>query len=179
MLGAVILQFVLIFLNAVFASAEMAVVTVSETKLEKLAEEGSKKAERLLRLKGNPSKFLSTIQVAITLAGLLGSAYAADNFADPLVTWLLSLGLKIPQATLNTVCVFAITIVLSYFSIVIGELVPKRIAMKNAEKLALGLSGLLGFVSAVFAPFVWILTKSTNGILRIFRINPNDISFII
>lgn len=174
MLGAVILQFVLIFLNAVFASAEMAVVTVSETKLEKLAEEGSKKAERLLRLKGNPSKFLSTIQVAITLAGLLGSAYAADNFADPLVTWLLSLGLKLPQATLNTVCVFAITIVLSYFSIVIGELVPKRIAMKNAEKLALGLSGLLGFVSAIFAPFVWILTKSTNGVLRIFRINPNE-----
>lgn len=174
MLGAVILQFVLIFLNAVFASAEMAVVTVSDTKLEKLAEDGDKRAKRLLKLKGNPSKFLSTIQVAITLAGLLGSAYAADNFAGPLVAWLLALGLRVPEATLHTVCVFAITIVLSFFSIVIGELVPKRIAMKNAEKLSLGLSGLLVFVSAIFAPFVWILTKSTNGILRIFRINPNE-----
>ncbi len=174
MLGAVILQVILIFLNAVFASAEMAVVTVSETKLEKLSEEGNKKARRLLKLKGNPSKFLSTIQVAITLAGLLGSAYAADNFAEPLSKWILSLGAKIPQATLNTVCVFAITIILSYFSIVVGELVPKRIAMKNAEKLALGLSGILGFMSAVFAPFVWILTKSTNALLRIIGINPNE-----
>ena len=174
MIGAVILQFVLIFLNAVFASAEMAVVTVSETKLEKLSEDGNRKARRLLKLKSNPSRFLSTIQVAITLAGLLGSAYAADNFADPLVKWLLSLGAAIPENTLNTICVFAITIVLSFFSIVLGELVPKRIAMKHAEKLALGFSGLLGLVSVLFAPFVWILTQSTNCVLLLFRINPNE-----
>ncbi|MBR4941388.1 MAG: HlyC/CorC family transporter, partial [Clostridia bacterium] len=174
MIGAVILQLVLIFLNAFFASAEMAVVTVSETKLEKLAEEGSKKAKRLLKLKGNPSKFLSTIQVAITLAGFMGSAYAADNFADPLTAWIVGLGAKIPEATLNTICVFAITVVLSYFSIVLGELVPKRIALKHAEKISLGLSGLLVFVSGVFAPCVWILTKSTNAILRLLGINPNE-----
>lgn len=174
MLGAVILQVVLIFLNAVFASAEIAVISTNEAKLEKLSEEGSKKAKRLLSLIGNPSKFLSTIQVAITLAGLLGSAYAADNFAEPLVRGLIGLGIKVSEGTLKTVCVFIITLILSYFSIVFGELVPKRIAMKKAEKMALGLSGILKFVSCVFAPFVWILTKSTNGILRLLRINPDE-----
>ena len=174
MFGAVILQFVLIFLNAVFASAEIAVLSTNEAKLEKLAEDGSKKAKRLLSLTKNPSKFLSTIQVAITLAGLLGSAYAAEHFSEPLTEWLVKLGVGVPAATLNAVCVFAVTLLLSFFSIVFGELVPKRIAMKYSEKMALALSGLLSFVSAVFAPFVWILTKTTNGVLRLFRINPEE-----
>ena len=174
MIGAIILQIVLIFLNAVFASAEIAVISTNEAKLEKLSEEGDKKAKRLLSLTKNPSKFLSTIQVAITLAGLLGSAYAADNFADPLVKWLVGLGVGISESTLNSICVFVITLILSYFSIVFGELVPKRLAMKNAEKMALGMSGTLKFVSCVFAPFVWILTKSTNGLLRLFHIDPNE-----
>ena len=174
MIGAIILQIVLIFLNAVFASAEIAVISTNEAKLEKLSEEGDKKAKRLLSLTKNPSKFLSTIQVAITLAGLLGSAYAADNFADPLVKWLVGLGVGISESTLNSICVFVITLILSYFSIVFGELVPKRLAMKNAEKMALGMSGTLKFVSFVFAPFVWILTKSTNGLLRLFHIDPNE-----
>ena len=174
MIGAVILQIVLIFLNAVFASAEMAVVTVSETKLEKLAEEGNRKAKRILKLKNNPSKFLSTIQVAITLAGLMGSAYAADNFAPYLRDWLLSLGVGIPTNTLNSLCVFAITLVLSFFSIVLGELVPKRIAMKYAERIALGFSRPLRLISALFSPFVWILSQSTNCVLLLFRINPNE-----
>ena len=174
MIGAVILQIVLIFLDAVFASAEIAVISTNEAKLEKLSEEGDKKAKRLLSLTKNPSKFLSTIQVAITLAGLLGSAYAADNFAEPLVKWLVGLGIGISESTLNSICVFVITLILSYFSIVFGELVPKRLAMKNAEKMALGMSGILKFVSCVFAPFVWILTKSTNGLLRLFHIDPNE-----
>lgn len=174
MIGAVILQIVLIFLNAVFASAEIAVISTNEAKLEKMSEEGNKKARRLLSLTKNPSKFLSTIQVAITLAGLLGSAYAADNFADPLVKWLIGLGIGVPEGTLKSICVFVITLILSYFSIVFGELVPKRLAMRNAEKMALGMSGALKFVSCVFAPFVWILTKSTNGLLRLFHINPDE-----
>lgn len=174
MLGAIILQIVLIFLNAVFASAEIAVISTNEAKLEKLSEEGNKKAKRLLSLTKNPSKFLSTIQVAITLAGLLGSAYAADNFAEPLVKWLVGLGVGVSEGTLKSVCVFVITLILSYFSIVFGELVPKRLAMKNAEKMALGMSGTLKFVSCIFAPFVWILTKSTNGLLRLFHINPDE-----
>lgn len=174
MLGAIILQVILIFLNAIFASAEIAVISTSETKLEKLAEEGNKKARTLLKLKGNSSKFLSTIQVAITLAGFLGSAYAADNFAAPLVGLLTGLGVAVSTEVLTSVCVFAITLILSYFSIVFGELVPKKIAMKHPERMAFLLSGLLLFVSRAFAPFVWILTKSTNATLRLFRIDPND-----
>ncbi len=174
MLGAVLLQVILIFLNAIFASAEIAVISMSEAKLEKYADEGNRRAKKLLKLKSNSSKFLSTIQVAITLAGFLGSAYAADNFAEPLVGLLEKTGIPIPTETLTSICVFLITIVLSYFSIVFGELVPKRIAMKHSEKLALALSGILVFVSKVFAPFVWVLTKSTNAMLMLFRINPDE-----
>lgn len=173
MIGAILLQIILICLNAVFASAEIAVLSSNASRMEHLAGDGDRRARRLLTLTANPSKFLSTIQVAITLAGLLGSAYAADNFAEPLVGWLVSLGIPVPAATLKDICVFVITLVLSFFSIVFGELVPKRVAMKNADKSALGLSGLLYFVSRAFAPFVWVLTKATNGVLRLLGIDPN------
>ena len=174
MIGAIILQVVLIFLNAVFAAAEIAVVSTNGAKLEKMAEDGNKKAKKLFSLTKNTSKFLSTIQVAITLAGLLGSAYAADNFAEPIVNWLVELGVQLSPDTLNSICVFVITLILSYFSIVFGELIPKRLAMRNAEKMALGMAGMLKFVSIFFAPFVWLLTKSTNGLLRLFHINPDE-----
>ncbi len=174
MAGAIILQIVLISLNAVFASAEIAVLSVNQAKLERLVAEGNHSAKTLVGLTQNPSRFLSTIQVAITLAGLLGSAYAANHFSDPLVAWLVSLGIGVPAATLDSVCVFVITLLLSYFSIVFGELVPKRLAMKHAEKISLSLAGMLSFVSRVFAPFVWLLTRSTNGILRLMRINPDE-----
>jgi putative hemolysin len=175
MLGPIILQVILICLNAIFAAAEIAVISVNEAKLEKLAEDGNKRAKKLLAMSRDSSKVLSTIQVAITLAALLGSAYAADSFAEPLVAWLQSVGVTmIPVTTLQNLCVLLITLVLSYFSIVCGELVPKRVAMKFAEPLALGLVGILRFVQVCFAPFVWILTISTNGLLRLFHINPEE-----
>ena len=174
MITSIILQIILIFLNAVFASAEIAVISTNENKLEKLAEAGDKRAGRLIKLTSRPAKFLSTIQVAITLAGLLGSAFAADNFAAPLTDALIAAGIGIPRGTLNTICVIVITLILSYFSIVFGELIPKRIAMRRAEKMALGLSGLLKFVSVFFAPLVWLLTVSTNGVLRLFGIRPDE-----
>lgn len=174
MLGAIGLQVVLIFLNAVFASTEIAVISMSEVKLEMLNREGNKRAGRLLQLTANPARFLATIQVAITLAGFLGSAYAADNFAKPLVDGLLGLGVAIPQTALNNICVFLITLVIAYFSIVFGELIPKRVAMQKAEGMALGLSGILMVVSKVFRPIVWLLTASTNGVLRLLGINPEQ-----
>ena len=174
MAGAIVLQIVLICLNAVFAAAEIAVVSTNHAKLEKMAEDGNRKAKKLFSLTKNTSKFLSTIQVAITLAGLLGSAYAADNFAEPIVGWLTGLGVTIPADTLHAICVFLITLILSYFSIVFGELIPKRLAMKNPEKMALSMAGILQFVSAFFAPFVWVLTQSTNGLLRLLHINPDE-----
>lgn len=173
MIGAVILQVILIALNAVFASAELAVVSMNDTKLEKMAEGGDKRAKRLQALTADSAKFLATIQVAITLAGFLGSAYAADNFAEPLVNGLLSLGLGIPRNILNSICVFLITVVISYFSIVFGELIPKRIAMQKKEELAMALSGPLIVVSRIAAPLVWLLTVSTNGVLRALGIDPD------
>lgn len=171
----IIIQVILIALNAVFASAEIAILSVNEMKLAKLASEGNKKAKRLLKLTSEPSKFLSTIQVAITLAGFLGSAFAADHFSEPIVKWLLGLGIDSSyESTLDTVAVIFITLVLSYFTLVFGELVPKRVAMKKAEKLALALSGLVATMSSLFKPVVWFLTISNNAVLRLLGIDPNE-----
>jgi len=168
-----LLQLVLILLNAIFACAEIAVLSMNEAKLEKLAEQGNKKAKRLSKLTREPARFLATIQVAITLSGFLGSAFAADNFSDPLVAWLIGLGIKIPEATLNTIAVILITLILSYFTLVLGELVPKRIAMQKSEQLALGVSGLVSGISVLFRPIVWFLSVSTNAVLRLLGIDPN------
>ena len=174
MLGLVILQIVLIALNAIFACAEIAVLSINETKLERMADQGDKRAKRLWKLTREPAKFLATIQVAITLSGFLGSAFAADSFSEPLVAWILSLGVKIPENTLDTIAVVVITLILSYFTLVFGELVPKRVAMKKAEVLGLGISGLVSGISSVFKPIVWFLSVSTNGVLRLLGIDPNE-----
>ena len=176
----ILLQVVLIALNAIFASAEAAFLSINSARIEKIIEEGDKKtrkkAKKLQRLTKDSSKFLSTIQVAITLAGFLGSAFAADSFAEDLTDWFNGLafvaenGIVLPES----VFVVIITLVLSFFSIVCGELVPKKIAIKNAEKLSLALAGFIRFVSVIFAPIVWILTGTTNTILRMFGINPDE-----
>lgn len=168
------IQIILIALNAIFASAEIAVLSANETKITKLAENGNKKALRLSRLISEPSRFLSTIQVAITLSGFLGSAFAADNFSDPLVDTLIGLGVSIPRATLNTLAVVFITLVLSYFTLIFGELVPKRIALKKSEQLALAISGLISTISTLFKPIVWLLSLSTNAVLRLCGIDPSE-----
>ena len=165
---------VLILINAFFAAAEIAVISLSETKLRKQAEEGDKPAAKLLALMQKPDNFLSAIQIAITLAGFLSSAFAADSFSDPLVHWLTEdLGFRaIPSATLNTMMVVLITIILSYFSLVLGELVPKRIAMKKTEAVARLAVGPVTAVATVFRPIIWFLSVSTNGVLRLLHIDP-------
>ncbi|HJF95314.1 MAG TPA: hemolysin family protein [Lachnoclostridium phocaeense] len=174
MVGPLILQVVLIALNAIFASAEIAVISMNETKLKKMAEDGDRRARHLYTLTEQPAKFLSTIQVAITLAGQLGSAFAADSFSGPLSDWIISMGVDVPERVVRTVALVVITVILAYFSLVFGELVPKRIAMKKSEQLSLLLSGLLYGVSKAFAPLVFLLTKSTNGVLRLLHINPEE-----
>lgn len=169
----ILLQVFLIALNAVFACAEIAVISMNDSKLAKLAAEGDKRAIRLARLTSQPARFLATIQVAITLSGFLGSAFAAENFSDGLVNWLLDLGVTIPAVTLDAIAVVVITLVLSYFTLIFGELVPKRVAMRKAETLALGMSALISGIAKLFAPIVWFLTISTNAILRLLGIDPN------
>lgn len=173
MIMQILLQIILILLNAVFACAEIAIISMNDNKLASMAANGDKRAIRLARLTSQPARFLATIQVAITLSGFLGSAFAADNFSDTLVDWLVNIGVSLPAKTLDTISVILITLLLSYFTLVFGELVPKRIAMKRAESLALAMSALITFISHLFAPIVWFLTVSTNGILRLFGIDPN------
>ena len=174
MIGKIILLVVLIFLNAVFASAEIAVISMNDAKLRQLTSEGNKRAIKLSKLVSQPSRFLATIQVAITLAGLLSSAFAADSFSQPIVKWLIGLGVNIGEKTLSTITLIVITMILAYFNLVFGELVPKRIAMKRAESMALGMAPTLYGVSVIFKPIVFILTVSTNLVLRIFGIDPNE-----
>ena len=172
--GLLLLQAVLIAINAFFAAAEIAVVSLSETKLRHLAEAGDKKAARLLKMVLEPSGFLSTIQIAITLAGFLGSAFAADNFAGPLVDLIVNRWgfTALSAGTVNTLCVVFITLILSYFTLVFGELVPKRVAMKKPYAVARGVCGVIVAVAAAARPVVWLLSKSVNGVLRLFGIDP-------
>ncbi len=169
-----LLQVVLIALNAIFASAEIAVLSINEAKLERMAEDGNHRAKRLFRLTREPAKFLATIQVAITLSGFLGSAFAADNFSEPLVNFVLSLGINLPRSVLDTAALILITLILSYFTLIFGELVPKRLAMKKSEQIAMGISGLVSGISFVFKPIVWFLSVSTNCVLRLCGIDPNE-----
>lgn len=173
MIMQIILQIILIMLNAVFACAEIAIISMNDNKLASMAASGDKRAIRLARLTSQPARFLATIQVAITLSGFLGSAFAADNFSDGIVNLLVSIGIPLSESTLNSISVILITLLLSYFTLVFGELVPKRIAMKKAESLALAMSSLITFISKLFAPIVGFLTFSTNSILRLFGIDPN------
>ena len=173
LLWQLILQLFLIVLNAVFACAEIAVISINDAKLEKLSETGDKRAKRLMSLTSQPAKFLATIQVGITFAGFLGSAFAADNFAARLLNWFAAIGVTLPVSVLNTISVIVITLILSYITLVLGELVPKRIAMKKAEAIGLGMSGVIYVLSKMFKPLVWLLTVSTNGVLRLLKIDPN------
>ena len=172
--GQLLLQGILIFLNAVFACAEIAVLSVNEAKITKLEENGNKKARKLRKLTEQPSKFLSTIQVAITLSGFLGSAFAADNFATRLVNWVMTFEPAINPEMLQDIAVIVITLILSYFTLILGELVPKRLAMKKSESMALALAPMLLGFAKIFTPVVWFLSVSTNLILRLIGIDPNE-----
>ena len=165
---------ILTAINAFFAAAEIAVISLSETKLKKQAEEGDRKAKKLLTLMQAPDSFLSAIQIAITLAGFLNAAFAADSFADPLVNWLVNdLHFTVlPVGVLNTIMVIVVTILLSYFTLVFGELVPKRVAMKKTEGVARATVGVVWAVATVFRPIIWLLSKSTHGVLRLMHIVP-------
>ncbi len=170
----ILLQVVLIALNAIFACAEIAVISMNDNKLAKMVAEGDKRAIRLARLTSQPARFLATIQVAITLSGFLGSAFAAENFSSVLVDWLVGLGITISPSLLENVAVVVTTLILSYFTLVFGELVPKQVAMRKAEQLALGLSGLISIIAGAFSPIVTFLTFSTNSVLRLFGVDPNQ-----
>lgn len=176
MIKQLILQLVLIVLNAFFAATEIAVISLNEKKVKAKAEDGDKKAKKMLKIIEEPTRFLSTIQVGITLAGFLGSAFAADNFAERLSGLVINtFGVSETYiGAINSVSVIVITLILSYFTLVLGELVPKRIAMKHKEKFAEAVISVITVLSSVLRPIVALLTGSTNAVLKLFGIDPNE-----
>lgn len=176
MIKQILLQIILIALNAFFAATEIAVISLNEKKVRALAEDGNKKAVKMLKIIEEPTQFLSTIQIGITLAGFLGSAFAADNFAE-ILSAAISKAFNLSADNtkiINTVAVVLVTLILSYFTLIFGELVPKRIAMKHKEKLANSVCGIISFLAAILKPIIWFLTVSTNAVLRLVGIDPHE-----
>ena len=176
MIKQILLQIILIALNAFFAATEIAVISLNEKKVRALAEDGNKKAVKMLKIIEEPTQFLSTIQIGITLAGFLGSAFAADNFAEVLSAAISkAFNLSADNTKIiDTVAVVLVTLISSYFTLIFGELVPKRIAMKHKEKLANSVCGIISFLAAVLKPIIWFLTISTNAVLRLVGIDPHE-----
>lgn len=168
----ILVNIVLIFINAFFASSEIAVISLNKTKLRFMAEDGDKVAKRLLKLAETPTGFLSTIQIGITLAGFLNSAFAADNFASVIADGVYNGWgwTALSYNTWNTIAVILVTIVLSYFTLILGELVPKRLAMQKSYGVARVTSTVIVPLAKIMKPFIWFLTKSTNLCLRILRL---------
>lgn len=167
-----LLQVILIAINAFFAMTEIAVISLNATKLKKMEEDGDKVATRLLRMVEHSTSFLSTIQIGITLAGYLGSAFAADSFSDGLTSWLYNtVGFQVlSYQALNSVSVVIITVILSYFTLIFGELVPKRIAMQKSMQVAKIASSVITALATVMRPVIWFLTFSTNTVLKLLRL---------
>jgi putative hemolysin len=173
LLSQLFLLMMLIVLNAFFAASEIALISLNENKIKYLADEGNKKAKQIRKVLSEPSKFLATIQIGITLAGFLASAFAAESFAGPLVKLIKRAQLPMGENVLKTAAVIIITIILSYFTLVLGELVPKRLAMKKAEPISFFVVLPLYFLSIGASPFVKLLTASTNFVVRLFGIDPH------
>ena len=168
-----VLLFVLVLVNAFFAMSEIAIISLNDNVIEKKAEDGDKKARQIMKLTENPSNFLSTIQIGVTLAGFLTSASASQSFAAMLAGAISKLNLPIPTSVISGFSVVIITIIMSYFSLVLGELAPKRMAMQKPEQIAYKVVGILLVVKKIASPFVKVLSASTNLIVRLLGFDPN------
>lgn len=174
MISQLLILLILILLNAYFAASEIAFISLNDTKIEKQAKEGNKKAKQIEKMLKNPSKFLATIQIGITLAGFLSSAFASDTFANILAPTLNNIFPIISIEVFKRISIILITIILSFFTLVFGELVPKRLAMKYYEKIAYSTIGVIRVIAIITAPFVKILTIVTNFISKIFGISESE-----
>ena len=166
----VLLLLILILINAFFAMSEIAIITLNDNKLKNLAKNGHKGAEKILKITKNSSSFLATIQVGVTLSGFLTSASASTIFASKVADFFSFLPLS--SSILEGFSTVLITLILSYFSLVLGELVPKKIAMQNAEEISFKVIGTISAIEKIFSPFIRFLSASTNFIVKLFGINP-------
>lgn len=174
MLGQILILVILILLNAFFAASEIAFISLNDAKIEKQAKEGNKKAKQIEKMLKSPSKFLATIQIGITLAGFLSSAFASDAFAEKIAPMLYKMVPFINISVWKSISIILITIILSFFTLIFGELVPKRLAMKNYEKISFATIGIIRTISIITAPFVKLLTLVTNTVSKIFGVGETD-----
>lgn len=161
----------LTLVNAFFAGAEMAMVSTSNSKIKRLAEKGNKKAKLVLRFQTDSTKFLSTIQIAITFAGFFSSGSAAASLTEPLGAWLTD-AFNLPGA--KQIAFMSVTLLLALFTLVFGELVPKRVALHNPEKFSLFSVRIINFVAVIFTPIISFLTFSTNLVMKVLRMDEDD-----
>ena len=174
MISQLIILIILIAFNAFFAATEIAFISLNDAKIEKQSKEGNKKAKQIEKMLKEPSKFLATIQIGITLAGFLSSAFASDAFASELAPILHNVMPFLSLGMWNNIAIIIITIILSFFTLVFGELVPKRLAMKNYEKISFATIGIIKGISVIASPFVRFLTFVTNTVSRIFGVKENE-----
>ncbi len=174
MFGQLIILVVLIALNAFFAATEIAFISLNDARIEKQAKEGNKRARQIEKMIKNPSQFLATIQIGITLAGFLSSAFASDAFAERLAPWLYQVMPFVSLGVWKNISIIIITIILSFFTLIFGELVPKRFAMKNYEKISFATIGIIRTISIITAPFVKLLTVVTNSVSKLFGVGENE-----
>lgn len=174
MVSQIIILIILILLNAFFAASEIAFISLNDAKVAKQAKNGDKKAKQILKMLENPSRFLATIQIGITLAGFLSSAFASDAFASKLAPVLNNLIPAVSISVWQSISIIIITMILSFFTLVFGELVPKRLAMKNYEKISFATIGIIRVINILTAPFVKLLTASTNLVSKLFGVSEKD-----
>lgn len=161
----ILIIFILILLNGIFSMSEIALVSSKKVRLENAAKKGSKQALEALKLMNNPGKFLSTVQIGITLIGLLTGIYSGDNLTEKLQVKLDSITLIAPYS--KTLSITIVLILLTYFSLILGELVPKRIGMSNPEHISRLMAQPMKIISIIAAPFVWLLSFSTELIMKL------------
>ncbi len=176
MFFSIVLLIILISINGVFSASELAFLSLDKYELKEESKKGNKKAKSIIKILDNSSSFLSTIQIGITLAGFLASAFAADYFADYFLG-IINISF-LSQSVLRSILVIIITIVLSYFTLVFGELVPKKIAINDPYKVAITFVNLIKLVNIIFNPLIKFLTFSTELICKIFNIKEksNDLT---
>ncbi len=168
----ILILIALIFVNGFFAASEMAMVTLNDNKLRLMAEEGNRKARRVQKLLSGQTRFFASIQIGVTVAGFLTSAVAADKFAEPIAAAVYQLIGK-NFALIHAIVLILMTLLLSFISIVFGEMVPKRIATNNPERISLAFAPILLFFYRLSSPVIFLLSKSTDGVLRLLGINPD------
>ncbi|MCL1857020.1 MAG: hemolysin family protein [Kiritimatiellaeota bacterium] len=171
---SVIFIITLVLLGGFFSASEFAIIALNDAKVRKMAEEGNHRARRLLRFMDNPGRFLATIQVGNTLTGFFASALTASVFAGRVSAWVLRVFPKSPESAVHSTVMISLTILLAFFSLVFGELVPKRIAMKYSEPISMHCAGILLWISSIARPFVWLLNATSGRLLRLIGIDPDE-----